>query len=176
MTLRSALFLRTTAGQEHFDVPLAATILLVVTLSAVLGCRGSPSSGPTVTVGDTAFEVEIARTSAERVQGLSGRESLMPMKGMLFVFETGKASTFWMRGMQFALDFVWIGEDCTVVDTTLNVLSPAPGTPNSELTTYRSAVPAAYTLEINAGEVERQGIDMGDRVSFSGISAEGADC
>ena len=98
------------------------------------------------------------------------------MTGMLFVFETGRASAFWMKGMLFALDFVWIGEDCTVVDTTVHVSNPAPGTPDSELPTYASDVPATYTLEINASEVDRLGIRVGDKVGFSGIPVSGPGC
>ena len=64
--------------------------------------------------------MDVALTPAARARGLSGRESLASMTGMLFVFETGRASAFWMKDMLFSLDFVWIGEDCTVVDTTVH--------------------------------------------------------
>ena len=119
---------------------------------------------------------EVVDTPALRSRGLSGRESLTQQTGMLFVFQTGRASTFWMKEMMFALDFVWIGVDCTVVDTTLDVPPPEPGTPTSALPLYSSADPAAYTFEINAGEVVRHGIEVGDEVRFSRISSEGANC
>lgn len=139
----------------------------------------TPSPGvPTATIGGVELEVEVVATPARRTRGLSGRESLPSMTGMLFVFESGSASAFWMRDMRFALDFVWIGDRCAVVDTTLNVPPPLPGTPDSSLPTYASASPAAYTLEINAGEVERLGIRVGDRMRFSGFppGVSGADC
>ena len=136
--------------------------------------RAGPS-GPTLVIGDMAFGVEIPRTIAE---GLSGRESLPSKTGMLFVFKAGGAPAFWMKGMLFPLDFVWIGEDCTVVDTTPDMPAPAPGAPVSELPRYASGVAATYVFEINAGEVERFGIRVGDRVRFSDLSedVEGALC
>ena len=154
----------------------ATCVVLVITIAGVVSCRDAVPSAPAVTVGDVAFEVEIARTPAVRTQGLSDRESLPSMAGMLFVFRTVGPATMWMREMKFPLDIVWIGEECTVVDTALNAPPPAPGTPDSELPRYTSAVPAAYVLEINAGEVEQLGIEIGDEVRFSGISTEGADC
>ena len=151
-------------------------LCVAMILVATVGCRSSELSTPTVTVGDVDFEVEVAKTQAERTQGLSDRESLPPMTGMLFVYGTVGHLAMWMKGMGFALDFVWVAEECTVVDTALNAPPPAPGTPDSELLRYTSAVPAAYVLEVNAGQVEQRGIQVGDKVRFSGISADGADC
>ena len=95
---------------------------------------------------------------------------------MLFVFESGKASSFWMKGMRFALDFVWISSGCEVVGVTIDVPPPASNSANSTLPTYSSPAPAAYVFEINAGELAAHGIAVGDTVRFSGISVEGADC
>jgi uncharacterized membrane protein (UPF0127 family) len=127
-------------------------------------------------VGGVEFEVEIVHMPAGRTKGLSDRDRLRPQTGMLFVFETGKASAFWMKDMRFPLDFVWIGNECEVVDTTANV--PPPDSPDSPLPIYESDPPAAYTLEVNAGEVEQLGIQTGDSVRFSGFpeGLDGADC
>ena len=95
---------------------------------------------------------------------------------MLFVFESGQASSFWMKGMRFPLDFVWIGEDCTVVDLTEDVQHSPPETPSSELEIFHSAEPAAYTFEINAGEVSKFSIMIGDEVKFHNIESEYAEC
>ena len=93
---------------------------------------------------------------------------------MLFIFENGKTSNFWMKDMQFPLDFVWIGEDCTVVSVTLNV--PHPETPDPPLPLYTSGPPAAFNFEINGGEVEALGLAIGDDVRFNGIEVPRAHC
>ncbi len=122
-----------------------------------------------VIIGDSVLPVELAVNSVERTKGLSDRDGLEPGTGMLFIFEDRQASSFWMRRMRFSLDFVWISEDCRVVDITSDVPFPKPGTETSELPSYSSAVPAAYNLEINAGEANLFGISVGDTVRFTGI-------
>ena len=122
-----------------------------------------------VIVGGTVFPAELAATSVERTQGLSDRDGLEPGTGMLFIFEDREASSFWMRRMLFSLDFVWISEDCQVVDITPNVPFPSPDSETSDLPSYRSSVPAAYNFEINAGEAAKFGIRVGDAVRFTGI-------
>ena len=124
---------------------------------------------PAVLIGDVSFAAELAHTPSERVVGLSGRDSLPANTGMLFIFDSGVASSFWMKGMRFPLDFIWVSSDCTVADVTENVPAPAPGTPQSELRSYRSSSPAAYAFEINGGEAGLRGIEIGDRVRFEGL-------
>ena len=122
-----------------------------------------------VMIGDAVFPAELAVTSPERTKGLSDRDGLEPGTGMLFIFEDREASSFWMRKMRFPLDFVWISEDCHVVDITSNVPFPKPDTPTSSLPSYRPSTAAAYNFEINAGEASEFGIRVDDAVRFTGI-------
>ena len=122
---------------------------------------------PTVSFGDAVFTAELAITPDQRQQGLSGREGLPIGAGMLFIFETRSASSFWMKGMRFPLDFVWISDECRVVAVTENVPPPEPDA--TTLPTYRSEPPAAYNFEINAGEARARGVEVGDRAIFAGI-------
>ena len=158
------------------DMTTAGVVLSVVlSLVASAACGGSPSS-PTVTVGDAKFTVEVFTTSQERTRGLSGREVLEPGAGAIFVYEPGGASALWMKGMLFDLDFVWIDEDCTVVDVIQSAARPEPRTPDASLTRYKSSTPATYGLEINAGEAESARIRTGAPVRFSGFSVAGDGC
>ena len=81
------------------------SVLKALLLSIALGCAGAGTipapDGPAVTVGNAVFEVEIADTPQLRTKGLSGRDTLPDMSGMLFVFESGRTSNFWMKGMRF---------------------------------------------------------------------------
>ena len=133
-------------------------------------------TGPYITIGDATFAAEISDTPELRSKGLGERDSLPEQTGMLFVFPNGQASSFWMFGMRFPLDFVWIAEDCTVADLTENVQHYPPDTPSSELEIINPASPAAYTFEINAGEVAQFGIEIGDSVQFHNINSEFAKC
>ena len=151
-----------------------AAVLASVALSllATMACGGS-SQAASVTIGDAAFRVEVLTTPEQRTRGLSGRDRLEPESGALFVYQPGGAGSIWMKGMLFDLDLVWIGEDCTVVHITEKVPQPEPGTPDARLPRYRPSVPASYTIEINAGDVERSGIRAGDEVRFSGFTVQG---
>ena len=130
---------------------------------------------PTVSFGGGDFAAEVVSTPEERRLGLSGRDHLEPKTGMLFVFQSGVASTFWMKDMRFPLDFIWISSECTVADITPNVLHPAPNTATNTLATYSSSAAVAYTFEINAGEAAKFGISVGDPVRFSDMSTEAGD-
>jgi uncharacterized protein len=131
---------------------------------------------PTVTIGDASFVVELAVTSQEQRQGLSGRPGLAQGTGMLFIFESEGLYPFWMKGMRFPLDMVWINAECAVVDITKEVPPPDPGQATSDLPTYRPSEPAQYVLEINAGEAESAGIRAGDLVEFGGSLAKTHGC
>ena len=148
-----------------------AALLASVALSLLVAVAcGGPSQAASVAIGDAAFQVEVLTTPAERTRGLSGRDSLEPGSGALFVFEPGRAVAIWMKEMLFDLDLVWMGEDCEVVHVTEKVPKPEPGTPDTRLPRYRPSAPATYVLELNAGEVERSDIRVGDKVRFSGFT------
>ncbi len=128
---------------------------------------------PVVEIGGEVFDVEVVFTLEDRSRGLSGRDTLADGAGMLFVFESGETSSFWMRGMRFPLDFVWIGDECTVVDIDADV-PLAVGVSSPPL--YDSDFPARYNLEIAAGKSAALGIEVGDAVSFSGFYGRGVVC
>ena len=109
-------------------------------------------------------------------QGLSGREFLPAGTGMLFIYEQEDNRTFWMPDMRFPLDMVWIGGNCEVADITLNAPIPLPGQSRNDLPRFSPSAPAQYVLEINAGEFESQGINVGDSVRFGGSLSGAYDC
>ena len=117
----------------------------------------------TLTVAGTTLPVEVADDALERSRGLSGRASLQSNTGMLFLFEEPQLVSFWMKDMNFALDFLWI-RDGVVVDITEHV--PAPT--EDDLPTYAPNQPVDMVLEVNAGWVASQG----GRETLLGTTAE----
>jgi uncharacterized protein len=116
-----------------------------------------------VFIGTQDFAVEIARSPQELEKGLGDRKEL-GSDGMLFLLPTRSIPSFWMKGMQFALDFIWIDEG-KVVDITANV-PPQPQIPDRYLTIYSPRVPVTSVLEVVSGEVKKRGIRIGDQVRF----------
>jgi uncharacterized protein len=118
----------------------------------------------TLKVGDANFSVEIANTTTTRMRGLSGREPLGENEGMLFIFDSPNRYGFWMKDMKFALDFVWIRGE-RVAGITENVPPPA-GSSLFNLPLYYPPQDADKVLEINAGEVAKDNIKAGDKVTL----------
>ncbi len=101
----------------------------------------------TVKIGDQSWIVEIAKTPAQRHQGLMFREELEVGTGMLFVFEEEDFHSFWMKNTLIPLDIIWIGKDMNVIET--HTLQPCS---TEECPTTEPSQKAKYVLEINAGE------------------------
>ena len=125
-------------------------------------------SGPVVTLGGVPFRVELAITSEQRIKGLSGQPPLASGTGMLFVFEQAIKYSFWMRGMLFPLDMIWIDVECTVVHITRNAPPPTPEQALADLPRYGPPVPVLYVLEINAGGAESASVTVGRPAQFTG--------
>ena len=115
------------------------------------------------TIAGHVFYVEVAATPKAREQGLSGRQSLAQNEGMLFVYQDQALHGFWMRGMNFPLDFIWI-RDKTVVQLNKNVPSPLQG---GSLEVLEPSVPVDMVLEVNAGTIDRLGIVPGDTIEIN---------
>ena len=116
-------------------------------------------------VHDSRINVLVADTPAERAAGLSGYDELPEDAGMLFVFAEPWQPSFWMKGMRFALDIIWIRDD-TVVQIHAAVPPPPPDTPDDQLPRYRPNHPITHVLELNAGAAARLGIAVGDRIAL----------
>lgn len=122
----------------------------------------------TITVGSKKVSVEIANTPVSRAQGLSERSSLDSNSGMLFVFDPkGETPGFWMKGMLFPLDFIWIANG-KVVKIDKNVQPYPSGTPDNQLKAYYPDQPIDHVLEVNGGFSDRNHIQIGDTVDLSG--------
>ena|SRR3989338_1150224 len=121
-----------------------------------------PKTG-VVQVNDLKINVEIADTATKRKQGLGGKESLASDSGMLFVFEKQDVYKFWMKGLNFPLDLIWIrGEK--VVDITKKATPPIPEQKDETLPLYIPNQPVDKVLEVNSGFVDQNNIQIGDSI------------
>lgn len=111
------------------------------------------------------INVEIADTEAKRKKGLGGRQSISSDEGMLFVFEQKGKYPFWMKGLSYSLDFIWIRDD-KVVDIQENVQPPTPGQSDSSLPIYESKEEIDKVLEVSGGTAKRLNIKIGDSIQF----------
>lgn len=158
-------------------LPFAAVAAFIVVVGLLVKNSGNikvpgiiqQASQKTVTVGGKSVNVEIAKTKDERERGLSGRISLNPDSGMLFVFDSPNITpSFWMKGMLISLDIIWIN-DGKIVAIDKNVPPPQEGTPDSKLVVYNAGKPVDYVLEVAGGFSDKNNIKTGDSVDLSNI-------
>lgn len=114
-------------------------------------------------VGQAEVWVELAETAEEKQTGLSGRDSLAQDQGMLFVYDQAGPYGFWMKGMKFGLDMVWIREG-RVVEVTEDVKPPAADNVPINLPVYQAKESVDSMLEVNAGWVQSWGVKVGNEV------------
>ena len=91
-------------------------------------------------------------------------------RGMWFDMGGTGNATFWMHGMRFPIDIVWISDEFVVTGVAERLPFPEPGAPDSALPRYSSGVPIRYVLEINAGLADELGIGEGSVVSITPVS------
>lgn len=114
-------------------------------------------------VNAARIRVQVADTAKERAAGLSGYAGLPEDAGMLFVFPEPTQPTFWMKGMKFAIDIIWI-RDGTVVQIHESAMPPAKDSTDDQLQRYRPDEPITQVLELTAGAASRLGITIGSRI------------
>ncbi len=85
---------------------------------------------------------------------------------MWFDLGGAREAVFWMKGMRFPLDIVWVTEDLVVAGVAADAPPPAAGASDAELPLYSSGVPVRYVLEINGGLASLLGVSAGERVTF----------
>ncbi len=116
-----------------------------------------------IEIGNNRLEVEIADTPLLQAKGLSGRASLPEKSGMLFVFSKPDIQKFWMAGMRFPLDIIWINDNTVLEIVTLNPPTAQAPAPES----WSSKKFADRVLELNAGLAEKLGITVGTKINIS---------
>lgn len=150
----------------------AAFLVMIIIGSLYLSFRsdlrqlpipGSQTSQKKIKINDVVIKADVADTPQLRSKGLGGRDSLPLDQSMLFVFPEAKKYQFWMKGVKFPLDMIFIA-DAKVVDIIKNVPTLTEGVDDSAVPRYQPVIPVDMVLEVNAGFVDTHSIKIGDNV------------
>lgn len=144
--------------------PLLAIVILLAASwlagSKYLTCQVFYRDDVNVRDGQAVITAQAAKTPAEFSLGLGGRQCIGQNQGMLFEFNRPGRYAFWMKGMRFPIDMVWISADKKVVYAKPYV------SPDTYPQAYASPQPAQYVLEMAAGRAAQLGLGLGTQLSF----------
>ena len=111
--------------------------------------------------GKVIIRAEIARTDAQRNQGLMYRKELKDGEAMLFIFERDQPLSFWMKNTLIPLSIAYIAQDGRI----LEIYDMEPG----NLDPVKSGRSVRYALEVPQGWFSRAGLGLGDRLELKGF-------
>jgi hypothetical protein len=111
-----------------------------------------------IRINKNKFKVEVVDSSEKLSKGLGGRDGLCGKCGMLFEFSEKGRHSFWMKGMRFNLDIIWIDGN--------EIVHIAKNIPYDSSETITPEAKADKVLEIKGGLADRIGIKAGDMIKF----------
>jgi uncharacterized protein len=109
------------------------------------------------------FYVDVAKTKEQQEKGLDIYSKLPITRGMIFPFRDAGYYSFWMKGMKFPIDIIYINNN-KIVDIFTNV--PYPKDSIQEPVIIRPSQKANFVLEINAGLSRKYNFKKGDLVKI----------
>lgn len=155
---RLTFFLR-----ENIRLLLGLTVVIFVVILVgllIIGRAGNTK----VAINDSEFNVKVAESAQEKQIGLSETKELEENEGMLFVFDNPDHYSFWMKGMEFPIDIIYIKGDKVVT-----VVPNAPVPTNDDLTVYQPTEESDKVLEIKAGLAKKYNIKEGSTVEIENL-------
>ncbi len=139
-------------------------VILIIGLAALLSIGFyvyQKSLTPTLVaeIGNQKFTLEIADTPDKQARGLMFRKELPKSSGMIFINETDRINSMWMKNTYIPLDMIFLNKDKKVIGILENV-------PPMTLDQRTIGKPSKYVIELNAGAVKEIGIKDGDIIRF----------
>ncbi len=159
-----------------------AAITLGIAAASLGACSSETSSAPKlaasglptapVTIKGERFIMELALNEPQRIRGLSGRESIDPDGGMLFVFPMSSRHEFVMRDCPAPIDIAFLDSSGRVV--AFHEMKPEDPRREGEsefqyemrLKRYPSRFPAQFAVETAGGRLASLGVKEGDKIEF----------
>ncbi len=111
-----------------------------------------------IRTGVGVLRAEVVISDKKMRKGLSERRSLCANCGMLFVFTSPGKHAFWMKGMEFPLDVIWLrNREVIQVERDISAYDQRTFLPNSD---------ADMVLELNAGMAKKYDLKEGNKLDI----------
>ncbi|CAN5668429.1 hypothetical protein BH23CHL3_BH23CHL3_06140 [soil metagenome] len=160
--------------RNRFQISLISAMLVLVVLPvASTSAQSVPwreelqpvREETAIMVGDDVLTVELSVTISQQTLGLGYRNGLEEGTGMVFTVDPAAPQSFWMKGMRFCIDIVWIDGD-EIIGAAESVCPDPDGTADADRPTYPSGDPVTHVLEVPAGWLAERGYGAGTPVEI----------
>ena len=134
-------------------------------LSIFIVFAATARSTETIEILGQDMRLIVAKNSLSQTKGLSGisrEDFLAQADGMLFTFKDQKERTFWMKGMEFNIDIVWL-RDGKVMKVETSIPAPEKGEEPRKI--HSAPFEVDTVLELPEGGAYRYGIVVGQMIS-----------
>lgn len=131
------------------NILIVTFLLILFALIYLLFLNNPPPNTVQINLKGQKFQLEVAKTVPQQTKGLMDRTSICQNCGMVFVFSLEIPQVFWMKDTLIPLDMIFLDHTGTIIN--IVTATPEPRVSDSKLTLYRSASPAKYVIELNAG-------------------------
>lgn len=146
---------------------LYATILifLVVLVFFILRenrydtCKKLDGAVCVMTVEGHKLNLRVAYSAKVQEQGLMWVSSLDEGEGMIFVYDSPRYMSFWMKNTIIPLSIAFVEADGRI--SVIHDMYPQPGKPDSELPSYPSSTLVKYAIEVPLGWFKSRDIKTG---------------
>lgn len=105
-------------------------------------------------LGNVIVKAEVVSSKEKIEAGLSGRSNLSEGRGMFFVMPQEDFQRFWMKGMQFPIDIIWIEND--------RVIGCEEWILPEDQRIFTSPGKVGFVLEVSAGFCEKNQVQVND--------------
>jgi uncharacterized membrane protein (UPF0127 family) len=116
-----------------------------------------------VIVNNFELIADLAITNDQQIKGLDVKDQLKENEGMLFVEKQPAKYDFWMRGMKFPIDIIWLDSNRTVIHIEHNL---QPCVSDLECPLHSPDKDALYILETVAGFSQKHNVETGTHMDF----------
>lgn len=118
-----------------------------------------------VKIGDKNYDIFVTENDTDKKNGLAIFDDIKENEGMLFEFEQEDYHTFWMRGMKFDIDIIFLDGEKKVIQIFENVQKDSYKS-EEDYKLYTSKLKSKYVIEIKSGEVKKNNLKIGDVIKL----------
>ena len=116
-----------------------------------------------VTINGFNLLTDVPTTEDQFQKGLGIKDHLKENQGMLFIFGQPAKYAFWMHGMKFPIDIIWVDNKNNVVHVERNL---SPCTIDLACPSYSPDKDSMYVLETTSNFSERHNVTIGTHVNY----------